>query len=108
MDVLTFAKKKDDNQMDRINTLYNELIANSMQLDALVENILKLEKEQESFEALESLYQNEFLLFMKNVSIYDDLLLEINRADKTIENEFILAKIKKDAETYLRVEIMEL
>lgn len=107
MELLKFAQKKDYTDMERIQELYTQFVANSLQLDAIVENLSKLETDGASFEDLEQLYQNEFMLYMRHVAIYDDILLNIQRTPRTNENEFELAKIKKDSKAMLRVAIVE-
>jgi hypothetical protein len=92
--------------MDKIHDLYTQLTTNCYEIDALLENIDKLEKDQTNLEQLERLYENEFMLYMNNVSIHEDLMSAIDAEPRTIDNEFELARIKKIAENLLKVEVV--
>lgn len=103
-----YAKMKDYTNMERVQELYKQLQENSIEVDTIIENLDRLEKEHTDFNLLEDLYRNEFGLYMRNISIYEDLILNIERIEVTMENEFQLAKIKKDAQDLVRVDVLEL
>lgn len=102
-----FAKIENDS-MGEVKNLYSELFENVFHIEALLENIDKLEKGSSDPDQLEELYRKEFMLYMRNVGIYEDLLKCIDRIEPTLENEFELAKIKRDADSLLKVEVIEL
>lgn len=98
--------KIENTNMDKIQSLFTELVANNLEIENIIKNIEKLEEENSS--DLEKLYENEFILYMLNISIYEDLMKYINEEPKTSENEFELARIKREANKLLKVEVITL
>lgn len=101
--------------MERIQDLYTQLLINIAELDNLDKSLSELEEEihnpdrsDELSDQLESLFENEFILYMNNIGIYEDLMLCIEREPVTDANNFELRRIKKAAAGMLRVEIIEL
>lgn len=90
--------------MDKIQDLYTQLTINIIQLDNIDSAI---ENEQDPNQ-LEMLFENEFMLYMENVGIYEDIMLLIDQEQRTINNEFELARIKKSVQDMIRVEIIEI
>ena len=109
MDVLddNFAKPK-ETTLHRIQCLFDDLVVNAEQIEVILDNIEEAEKtENIVVDNLEDLYRNEFMLYMDNVSIYEDLMNLINLEPRTIENEFELARMKKEAAKLLKVGIVD-
>ena len=96
-----YGKIKTMNNMDKIHDLYTQLTTNCLQIDALTENIAKLEKEGVDIDQLERLYENEFLLYMANVGIHEDLIKALDAEERTMENELELARIRRTADNLL-------
>lgn len=104
-----FAVERNGNNLEKIHDLQIELITNVIDLEAITENIQALIlKDSENFDDLEDLYFKEFKLYMNNISIYEDLMSYIEKEPITSDNEFELAKIKRDADNMLRVEVIDL
>lgn len=91
--------------MDTIHNLYTALIANVLEIDNLTKNI---ENPDIPIEQKEILYANEFKLYMDNIGIYEDLVNELKKVEKTVDNELELARIRKGIEKLLKVEILEI
>lgn len=106
MEFLDFAEVKPTTSMDRIQDLYTQLITNILEVDNITMNIEKMEADE--VEILEDLYRNEFMLYMQHIGIYEDLLNCIDNEPRTSDNEFELARIKKEASKLLRVQVVEL
>lgn len=92
-------------ELKRAHNLLTMLVANTMEIENLQKNLQRPDLSVEDFEALCS---NEFKLYMENIHIYDDLVNSLEKVEKTIDNEFEIAKMKRDAENLRRVEIVEL
>ncbi len=103
-----YGKIKNMTNLDLIHDLYTQLVTNVLQIDTLVENIEKLEGENADLDQLEKLYENEFMLYMNNVGLHEDLMNALDREERTDDNEFELARIKKVAGNLLRVEVVAL
>ncbi len=103
-----YGKIKNMNTIDKINDLYTELVTNCLEIDNVLKNIEKYEQSNEESVDIEKLYENEFLLYMNNISIYEDLINYIEKEPRTSENEFELARIKREANKLLKVEVIVL
>lgn len=93
--------------MDHINDLYKDLLENALSLDVITRNIKEIEAAGADPDTLEDMYKNEFMLYMNNVSIYDDLVNKVDATEKTPDNQFALAKLKREAASLLRVGVVE-
>ena len=93
--------------MSRPQTLLQSLRDNVTRIEATVESIETLKKKQllteEDVKTIESLYRAEFLLYLDNSSIYDDLIHAIRD-----ESEFTKRRIGKEAKQLLKSEIIEM
>lgn len=92
--------------LDKAKDLYNNLVQNIENIDKISSSISKAEAESD-MESLEQLYQNEFMLYMDNVGIFEDLINNLDMVEKTDENEFELARLRKGAIKMCRVSIVE-
>lgn len=102
-----YGKIKTMSTMEKIRELYTQLINNVETIDQINNNIVKLEIDLQDIDQLELLYEREFMLLMNNISIYEDLINLIDNEKKTSENEFELARIRRDAMKHRKVEVVE-
>lgn len=93
--------------MEKIQDLYTQLLANAMEIDMLSDNIDRLEQEKD-LDALENLFRTEFLLYMEHIGIYEDLSRYIDNEPRTAENEFELARIRRDKDNLLRITVVDI
>lgn len=100
-------EKKTYTSLEKVQELYNDLVHNNEKLDNICKHINEAEF-KEDIESLEDLYQNEFMLYIDNVSIFDDLMNRLDDIEKNQDNEFELARIRKAAHKMLRVRIVDI
>lgn len=93
--------------IERVRDLYDQLQVNVAELDMVIENIEKTKESNEHPNVLEHLYGNEFRLLMDNFGIYEDLKTYLDKVEKTPENEFELARIRRDLSKLVTVEVIE-
>jgi hypothetical protein len=93
--------------MSRVKELYNLLKDNAERIEAtqkrLHELATKKEKTDLEIDLMQSLYRQEFSLYMDNSSIYDDLMGELQK-----EDEFTKRRFQKEALKFLKVEVIEI
>lgn len=102
-----FMTPIDNSSMSHIHDLLTRLLVNNAQIENITVNIKKMEADVTNANDLETLYKNEFFLFMENIGLYEDLIIYIDKEPKTIDNELELARIKKTADNLVLVEVME-
>lgn len=107
MDFLNEVADVKSTSMDKIYDLHTQLLANCMEIDKITGNIEKYEAESD-LNQLESLYRNEFVLYMDHIGLYEDLIKYIEKEPRTFDNKFELAKIKREAQKMLRVTVVEM
>lgn len=109
MDILEFAAERTGSSMEKIYDLQTQLLANIVEIDALLENLERLTLiNPDDFDVLEDLFQKEFYLYMNNIGIYEDLIKYVEAEPRTPDNELELARIARDAHKMCRVEVVEL
>lgn len=109
MDVLEYTEEPNDSSISKIYDLQTKLAVNCLEIEAIADNIQTIElKTPEDFDVLEDLYYKEFVLYMNNIGLYEDLMSYIENEPKTMDNELILARIHKDAQKHLKVEVLQL
>jgi len=99
-----------DYNMKKINKLYKELEYNVNELNVLMDKIEEMENstDESTIYKMEELHSQEFMLCIKNVGIYEDLIDTLNKTPETFENQFILKRIRTKANELLQVEIIQL
>jgi hypothetical protein len=97
---------KNYGSMEKVKDLYDQLNINYEQIHELIERIDKADNSDPEY--LEHLYKTEFMLLMDNVGLYEDLKINIDQVERNQDNEFELARIKRDAEKMIIVEVIEL
>jgi hypothetical protein len=97
---------KDYGPMEKVKHLYDQLNVNYEQIHELIDRIDKADNSDPEY--LEHLYKTEFMLLMDNVGLYEDLQINIDQVDRNQDNEFELAKIKRDSEKMIIVKVIEL
>lgn len=100
------TEKSKATNMERVIELHTDLSNNISLIDNVNKNIAEAEASND-IETMEDLYQKEFMLYMDNIGIFDDLIQLLDTVDKTPENEFELARIRRSAIKMCRVEIVE-
>jgi hypothetical protein len=109
VDILDYTTEVTGSGMERIYDLQTQLVANVFEIEALTERLDKLVTENpDDIDTLEDLFGKEFMLYMNNIGIYEDLMMNIEQEPRTVDNELILARIARDAHTLNRVEVIEL
>lgn len=109
MNISDYATKRTGSNIEKIYDLQTQLTINVIEIEALIENLEKITLQTpDDFDTLEEMFEKEFLLYMKNIGIYEDLINYINKEPKTPENELELARIARDAHKLSRVEVLEL
>ena len=86
--------------------LHDKLSENLDSIDRVTKSIGEAEHSN-NLDELEQLYQNEFMLYMDNISIFEDLINMLDKVERTSENEFELARLRKAAIKMCRVTIVD-
>lgn len=94
--------------LDKARDLFHQLEINRAEIEKISESIKKAEDDKQDAEILQHLYMNEFHLLMDNVGLFEDVLLNLNRVKRTPENEFELARIRREAPKLCLVPVLEL
>ena len=93
--------------MKRSETLLKNLKENVIRIDSVLDRIDNLKNKSrytdDDINEMEALYRNEFMLYMDNSSIYDDLMEEIEA-----EDPFTRRRIAQEADKLLRVEQVDM
>lgn len=109
MNIADYATEQTGGSMEKIHDLQTQLIVNVIEIDALCENLEKLTLQTpEDVDTLEDLFEKEFLLYMKNISIFEDLIYYLEAEPITSDNEMELARIYRDAYKMNRVGTIDL
>lgn len=109
MDILDFATERNGSSLEKIHDLHTQLAINVLDIDTITDNIIKITLvTPDDFDTLEDLYHKEFMLYMDNASICEDLFKYLEAEPRTSENEFELARIQRDAEHMDLVEYVDL
>lgn len=93
-------------ELEQAKDLYVQFAENVDSMDKLSTSIAEAEVEND-LETLEQLYHNEFMLYMDHTGIFEDLLNKLDTVEKTTDNEFELARIRRDAIKMFRGLIVE-
>jgi hypothetical protein len=83
-------------------------------LAVLANNSIKLDKIEETLKSgslsgdeYEELYTKEFMLCIENSGLYEDILLNLDRIEASSGVSLDTKRIRKQAEEYLRVKIID-
>lgn len=91
----------------RLDELFNDLKNSAINLDQVEEAIKTLQSEPESFNELEDLYAKEFAMAVDNSSIYEHIERVSDRLLSLDSSNFKARRIKKEADKYLRVQVID-
>lgn len=91
----------------RLDELFNDLKNSAINLDQVEEAIKTLQSEPESFNELEDLYAKEFAMAVDNSSIYEHIERISDRLLSLDSSNFKARRIKKEADKYLRVQVID-
>lgn len=91
----------------RLDELYNDLKNSALDLDQIEEAIKTLQNEPESFDALEDLYTKEFALAVDNSSIFEHIERISDKLLSLDSSNFKARRLKKEADKYLRVQVID-
>lgn len=94
--------------LDRARDLFQQLEINHGEITTLTTNIKKAEDDNQSADILQQLYMNEFHLLMNNVGLFEDVMLNLDRVTKSPENEFEVARLRKNAPKFCLVNVIDI
>lgn len=99
---------KNYSPLDKARDLFHQLEINHEEITTITANIKQAEEDNQSADILQQLYMNEFHLLMSNVGLFEDIMLNLDRVTKNPENEFEVARIRKNAPRLCLVNVLEI